>query len=175
MSAYLITGNAGSGKSSVLDELAHRGFTVYDTDGMPEITGMFDNRTGRAVTERLTPPIDWTRYRYSWGISALEQLLAQSPDPAFVAAKTSNSDDNFHLFKAIFALEVNSETLKHRILGRRSHNYGKHPDELDRILKYHPIAHEGWRSTGAITINADQPLATVANDILSHINDGAAA
>jgi dephospho-CoA kinase len=36
---YLVTGQAGSCKSSVAAELRRRGFTAYDTDAMPEATG----------------------------------------------------------------------------------------------------------------------------------------
>jgi serine kinase of HPr protein (carbohydrate metabolism regulator) len=32
----LVTGQAGSGKSSVAAELVRRGFVAYDTDAMPD-------------------------------------------------------------------------------------------------------------------------------------------
>ena len=35
----LVTGQAGSGKSTVASELVRRGFVAYDTDSMPEVTG----------------------------------------------------------------------------------------------------------------------------------------
>ncbi len=38
----LVTGQAGSGKSSVAAELLRRGFVAYDTDAMRDVTG-FDS------------------------------------------------------------------------------------------------------------------------------------
>lgn len=58
MGKYLITGVAGSGKTSILRELARRGFTTYNSDHLPEVTRL-ENKAEQPVAwpER---PVDWT-------------------------------------------------------------------------------------------------------------------
>lgn len=171
MSVYFITGDPGSGKSTVIEELKSRGYTAYNTDDLPDITKLYDLQTDQPVEQWPSSPIDWTRYRWSWDIPALKKLLAESPNPSFAAAITSNSDDNFHLFKQVFALKVSHDTLKHRVLTRTTNNYGKHPQELAGILKRNAVSGEHWHAKGAIIIDADQPVTKVVDGILSHIDN----
>jgi broad-specificity NMP kinase len=58
----LVTGQAGSGKSSVAAELSRRGFAAYDTDAMPDVTGFDSLETGEPASwEEIDHPIDFRR------------------------------------------------------------------------------------------------------------------
>ena len=68
MGKYFITGNAGSGKSTVIDVLKQRGFTAYDTDGLPEVTLRVPSRHSE---------LD---YAQVWDSLALKKLLESDDD-----------------------------------------------------------------------------------------------
>jgi serine kinase of HPr protein (carbohydrate metabolism regulator) len=49
MTAYLITGEAGVGKSSVAAELQRRGYLFYGGDKTPNLTYHADSVTGQLI------------------------------------------------------------------------------------------------------------------------------
>ena len=169
MSAYLITGEAGSGKTSIIHELARRGYSTFNTDDMPDITRFYDLNTGQPTVTAPPAPIDFTRYAWNWDIPALQKLLTQAPSPGFFGAITSNSNANFHLFKQVFVLIPSLANLKHPLQTRTANDFGKHPDELAGILKSFDQTGDYWRRNGAIVIDANPPVAIVADDILNRI------
>jgi hypothetical protein len=152
----------------VAEELQKRGYTIYDTDGMADITSFYDVRSGAKLREHPPSPIDFSRYAWRWDVKALKRLLHKN-QPVFVVAITANTADNLHLFDKVFVLNPDVETLRHRILARTNNSFGKHPDELARTLKHHEGSDRFWRSKGAIIIDANQPLDGVVEEILGHI------
>jgi broad-specificity NMP kinase len=168
MPAYLITGSPGAGKTSIIDELARRGYAAYNTDDMPEITRFYDLRTGDRMDSGPPAPIDFSRYAWNWNIDALKKLL-KSADTVFVGGITSNTLPNLGLFDRIFVPHPSLTELERRIVTRTNNDFGKHPDELADILKDHDGSDDFWRSKGAIIIHADRPIKEIADEILSHI------
>jgi len=164
VATYLITGIAGSGKSSVAQVLARRGYHSYNTDDMPDITRLEDH-TGRPA-EWPEGPVDWSKYAWNWQEAGLQKLLTGT-GTAFVAAIVSNQARFYSLFEAIFVLVVDKGTLRHRLLSRTENDYGKHPDELARILSYHPtLERELLSAPGAVAIDATKPLDVVVDEII---------
>ena len=112
----LVTGQAGSGKSTVAAELVRRGFVAYDTDSMPEVTGFDSLETGEPVGwDAINHPIDFRRVAWNWRLDKLQELLA-SADDVFVCAITSNTVELSHLFDKVFVLVPDRETLARRLL-----------------------------------------------------------
>ena len=169
MSAYLITGYPGSGKSSVADELSRLGYKAYNTDDVPGLTAHYEIASGRKLDQAPPAPIDFTTHAWNWDIPALKKLLNQ-PGPVFAAGITSNTLDNLDLFDGIFYLDVDWPTLKHRLLNRSDNDFGKHPEELAELEKedYTSNLHF-WQSKGAVRIDASRPIAQVARDIIDHV------
>ena len=167
MSAFLITGSSGSGKTTVAEELQRRGYTAYNTDTMPEVTSLYDMATGKAISLHDWPPapLDTKRYHWNWDLRELRRLL-ESDHPVFIAAITSNTKENLHLFDDVLVLNPSVETLEHRLLTRTNNNIGKHPDELAGILDKHAKSADMWRSLGARLIDGDQSLNEVVDTIV---------
>jgi len=168
MGAYFITGEAGTGKSSLAAELQKRGYLAYDGDGTPSLTYHTDRTTGQPITEKLAhyAETDWV-----WDATKLRELL-DTPNNVFLTGATSNQREFYALFAKIFILTIDAKTLTQRLQNRRSGDYGMHPEELKEILR----TFEGWtRRTivedGAIPKDATQPLAKVADEILAHIQE----
>src|SRR3954454_16622966 len=114
----LVTGQAGSGKSSVAAELRRRGFAAYDTDAMSDVTGFAYAETGLPVgSGEIEHPIDFSRFSWNWRLAPLLELL-ESADDVFICAITSNTVELAHLFDRVFVLVPDRETLAGRLQRR---------------------------------------------------------
>src|SRR6478609_3234696 len=104
MGKYLITGAAGSGKSTTIGALQDRGFSAYDTDDLPEVTRLQERATGRFV-DWPKGPADFSKNAWNWQEKGLKKLLA-SDETVFVGASVANQQEFYPLFDTIFALIV---------------------------------------------------------------------
>jgi broad-specificity NMP kinase len=166
---YLVTGQAGSGKSSVAAELRRRGLTAYDTDAMPEVTGFDDVETGfPAAGDAVRHPIDFRRVAWNWRLDALHALLA-SADDVFVCAITSNTVEQAHLFDRVFVLVPDRETLAKRLRDRTGNEFGKHPAESAPVLDHNDVIADEWRARGGIELDSSRPVEAVVDELLSRL------
>ena len=167
---YLVTGQAGSGKSSVARELARRGYAAYDTDSIPEACGMDYVDTGLPIPPgtRLEYPIDWRKFAWNWRLGVLDDLLASAED-VFVCAITSNTVSERHRFDKVFVLHLDGETLGRRLRERTGHAYGKDSLEAAAVIAHNRVIADEWRARGATVIDATRPLDEVVDDIVAQM------
>ena len=106
---------SGTGKSSVVRELAARGFKAVDTD------------------DGWSEPLPDGRQR--WREDAIEALLATEDTDVLFVAGCEENQARFHArFDRIILLSAPLEVLMRRLAGRTSNPYGKAPEELSRIV-----------------------------------------
>jgi broad-specificity NMP kinase len=166
----LVTGQAGSGKSSVAAELVRRGFVAYDTDAMPDVTGFDSLETGEPVGwDEIGHPIDFRRVAWNWRLEKLQQLLA-SADDVFVCAITSNTVELAHLFDRVFVLAPDRATLARRLRERTTNAFGKDPAEAEPVLDHNDLIADEWRARGGIPIDSARPLEEVVDEILGRLD-----
>ena len=111
----LLTGMSGTGKSSVVRELAARGFKAVDTD------------------DGWSEPLPDGRQR--WREDAIEALLATEDTHVLFVAGCEDNQARFHAqFDHIILLSAPLEVLMGRLAGRTGNPYGKAPEELGRIV-----------------------------------------
>lgn len=84
----------------------------------------------------------------------------------FVCGVASNEDDYIETFDKVFALEVDTETLKHRINTRTSGDFGKNPHEMNAILEWQESTAEYYKKVGARVVDATQPVSRVIDEIV---------
>jgi gluconate kinase len=167
---YLVTGQAGSGKSSIARELVRRGVTAYDTDSIPEACGFDYADTGLPVPwSELTHPIDFRRIHWNWRLDVLDELL-DSADDVFVCAIASNTVAQRHRFDRVFVLQLDDETLARRLRERTEHTFGKDPREAAAVIAHNRVIADEWRARGAIVIDAARPLTDVVDDIVARMS-----
>ena len=106
---------SGTGKSSVVRELAARGFKAVDTDD--------------GWSEPLPDG------RQLWREDAIEALLATEDTDVLFVAGCEENQARFHArFDHIILLSAPLEVLMGRLAARTSNPYGKDPGELSRII-----------------------------------------
>ncbi len=166
MAKYFITGRQGSGKSSVIKELARRGYTAYNTDDLPDSTKLQDRVTGESI-DWPDGKVDWSKYAWNWQRHEIELLLSSSDD-VFLGAIVSNQKEFYALFDEVFVLVVNSETLSKRL---ETHEHATHhlPGEKDRLLKNHESKQQLLLDEVAKPLSAEATTREIVDQILTDV------
>ncbi len=166
MPAYLITGYPATGKSSVADELARRGYAAYNTDDMPGLSH-HAHKDGTPVDLSKGHIEDKSELEWVWNKDKLMELL-HSADQVFICAITSRQHEFYDQFDKIFVLTIDEATLKHRLLTRTTNDFGKHPNEMKMLVDGREGFEQQMFKVGAIPIDATRPLAGVVDEILQY-------
>src|SRR4051812_5597429 len=102
VAAVLITGNPGSGKTSLAAELARRGHAVIDAD---DIAG-YETTSGVPVTPPVPATDEWfLRHRWVWSRSRVAAVITERSGagrPLFVCGIAANQRDMLDLFQHVF-------------------------------------------------------------------------
>lgn len=168
MANYLVTGRAGSGKSSVAAELRARGFETYDTDEIVGLAGWVDVTTKEKVRLTDSTNVDLDRYEWLWDEDILRHFIS-GKDGVILCG----SADNDFVFEDCFAKHFVLNVLPHvqieRLLKRTMNDYGKDPAMHAAILAKQAEHIATARVRGAVIIDASQPVILIADQIVSEI------
>ena len=141
---------SGTGKSSALAELARLGFDVVETD---------------------TPP--WSQWSdeddgYVWNEELVAELLARERvTTLYVSGTVSNQGRLYPQFDAVVLLSAPLDVILHRIDARSTNDYGKSPEERERVIGEVTDVEPLLRATCTHEIDAAQPLADVVAELVS--------
>lgn len=167
MTKVLITGRQGSGKTSLIHTLSDLGYTAFNTDDIQGCTYLQHKTTGQTI-DWPDGPVDWASYAWNWQRPVITKLLTQSTN-VFVGAIVSNQQDFYADFDKIIVLTVSAETLRDR-LSRHEHASHHLPGEIDRIVSNHEAKQNSLLTTVTVPLDANRPLAEIAQDILRICN-----
>jgi dephospho-CoA kinase len=145
----LVTGMSGTGKSTVLAELARRGFQAVDTDDPP-----------------------WTEWSdedggYVWREELISELLARDDGPTlYVSGTVSNQGGFYPQFDAVVLLSAPADVLLRRLESRTTSDYGKTAEERALILRQIAEVEPLLRATCTHELDAAQPLEDVVAQLV---------
>lgn len=143
---------SGTGKSTVLHELAGRGYRVVDLDD------------GGWCAE--VPTSDGSGIEQLWVEDRVADLLASPAGaPHFVAGCASNQGRFYHRFGAVVLLSVPVPALLDRLATRETNRFGKQPHELERILRDLDDVEPMLRSSSTVEIDGSRPVGHVADAV----------
>lgn len=174
MRAILVTGNPGSGKSTVAKELASRGFRAIDPDYDRELSYWLDEsgKTVRLEEGPAAPDEAWLRsHRWVWNRLRLEELLAAHHGPTFVCGIALNLEEVLDLFDAVFLLRIDAETQEDRLAAHDlDHPPGRNEAGRQQVRAGRLVFEAQLVAMGAIPIEGNGTPAAVVDNILSRVS-----
>lgn len=149
---YLITGVAGSGKTTLRNEFAKRGYITIDVDD-----GYTEWRHAETDEVLDYTPDDPTWHEVAeWVVKTdkLQEFFDTHPDEiVLVFGSFARMRRVVPMFAKVILLEYPDEATVHQRIAGRDGGYGKNPHELARILSYVEPYQQKMKSHGAQAIS----------------------
>ena len=171
MSAVIITGISGAGKSTIGAGFARRGLTVVDSDEDPRLARFVDREGAVVAEEPETPDLDWlAEHFWSWDPARLDELIQSSAsDTLYVCGGADNQLELADRFTHFILLEIDELTMLARLDNPERHNkWGRIGDTREFLRSRLRRYYEELRAFGAIPVDATQSVGQVADAILAH-------
>ena len=130
MKRILLTGMSGTGKSTVIGELATRGYKAVDAD-CDEFSEWVEFKVG---TDSFGSPVEVDR-DWVWREDRIQDLLStEDADVLFLGGCAENMRKFLPQFDHVILLSAPADIIVERLRARTNNPYGKHPDEIARVL-----------------------------------------
>lgn len=160
---FLIEGGSGTGKTAVCEELARRGH--HSIHGDRELAYQGDPLTGAPATGITgTAAHD----HHLWDVAKVRALAAdQQADVTFFCGGSRNVHSFLDVFDGVFVLQVDADTLAHRLDQRPDDEWGGFGRHAERALIMRLNADRKSVSGSDVVIDATAPLDVVVDTILT--------
>ncbi len=159
MKRILLTGMSGTGKSTVIGELAKRGHRAVDADenGLSEVVAVPDDEvTG------IGQGFDWV-----WREDRIQQILsADQADVLFLGGCSPNQGRFYSQFDHVILLSAPASVIARRLASRTNNPFGKRPEEVVRTLDLQQTIEPLLRRGATYEIDASIPLDQVVAKVL---------
>jgi dephospho-CoA kinase len=161
----LLTGMSGTGKSTMIEALAARGYKAVDADedGLSEVVSVpFDEPTG------LAPGHDWV-----WREDSIQaHLSTEDADVLFLAGCAPNQGKFYPRLDHIILLTAPAHVIVERLATRTNNPYGKRPEEVARTLNLQQTIEPLLRRGAGHVVDTSVPLDQVVETVLRIVGIG---
>ncbi|WP_421397645.1 AAA family ATPase [Agrobacterium fabrum] len=165
---YLVEGVSGVGKTSVATELQRRGYHVIHGDR--ELAYKGDPETGEPLDPALlrgdATDMPFRHRHHIWDVQKVLQITAdRSHALTFFCGGSRNFQRFIEVFDEVFVLDIDSETLRRRLIERPADEFGGNTAEREFVLQL--LATKEDIPVHATVLDSSRPLNTVVDDILA--------
>jgi shikimate kinase len=160
MKRVLLTGMSGTGKSTVIRELARLGHKAIDLDepGWSELA----NVAGQTGPSAFGAGRDWI-----WREECVQDLLSvEDADVLFLCGCAPNQVNFYLQFDHIVLLSAPVPLMIERMATRTTNPYGKQPDELAMVLQHKQTVEPMLRRVASLEVDTTVSVDRVVETIL---------
>jgi dephospho-CoA kinase len=158
----LLTGVSGTGKSTVSEALADRGYRSIDLDTSQWSHWVDYVPTADEAGTSVLPGKDWM-----WREDRVHDLLAiDDAEVLFISGCAINMGQFYSQLDHIILLAAPSAVVAERLLSRTNNDYGKSSDEFERALSLIETVEPLLRQAATAEIDTSMPLLQVLDAVL---------
>lgn len=168
-----VTGVSGTGKTTVLRELAALGVSTIGIDETDGLTWWVDKKTGDAFVgdDVVFDQAFLAKYDWRCSIERLQALLFASETPVVVCGSADNVTEIMSQCDRTILLHCSPDVFLARIEARTDNEYGKTEAAKLALLGYYEEYNETVVAHGAIVVDASQPVEEVVKQVRMHLYD----
>ena len=167
----IITGIAGTGKSTIVKALNERGITALDLHDVPDLFFWQDKKTKEKVEYTPIHSQDWfDGVERLCNMTQLKELLARYDNIIMAGTGGDSQAEYLPLFDKVILLQADPAVLVHRMQTRiNKSGYGKTKAEQDDNVEWQKEFDPELLSLGAIPVNTEGKLNDVVDKIIAHL------
>ncbi len=169
----LITGVAGTGKSTIAKTLRQKNIFAVDFSDVKDMCFWQDVKTGEKVEYSPVHSHEWfLTVKRICDINVLKQILAKREDVVIAGVASGNINEYLPLFDKVILLQCGAQENIHRLLTRNNPSgYGKTEIEQKDNIEWQKNFDPQLLSYGAIPVNTEGDFVAVVDKIIALINN----
>jgi broad-specificity NMP kinase len=169
----LLTGVAGTGKSTIINSLNEKGLVAIDLHDIPGLFFWQDKITKEKVPYSPVQLREWfDNVDRLCDIDTLKEILDQYQDVVMAGTTSgSNQKEFLSLFDKVILLQANPQTLVDRMETRTNKSgYGKTKAEQEDNVEWQKEFEPLLLSYGAIPVSTEEELDDVVDRVITVLN-----
>lgn len=171
--SILITGIAGSGKTTICHKLNKLGYNAYNIETTKGLFKTFNKDGSIFLNNHNNDDLKDVKNR-EWicdlkKLNAFMKKKSQKSELVFYCGMGTNIYDIFPLFDKVILLKVSSKILRNRLSGRIKGSYGRTKKVQDWLIDGKKRIEKKMKDNGAIIIDSEGSLDQVVDKIIKNI------